>query len=294
MARILVETHDSSTGRTMNDIIFDERLATLRLERAARIARSDANFLSSMAMEEISDRLSVTNRSFARCLIVSHDRTLVEKLASRLTGGNASMEISLLSPLELFGSADGLLEPETIDLVVSPFGLHRINDLPGALARLRRALRPDGLLLAALPGDGSFHELRDCLISAESVQGDGVAMRVDPFVDIRQAGGLLQRAGFTLPVADAEKLVLRYSNPLALVAELRAMACNSTLISSRRRMSRNIWKQAEEHYIAKYADADGRIRASLNIVYLTGWSPHETQQKPLKPGSAQQSLKSVL
>ncbi|MEZ5801510.1 MAG: hypothetical protein R3D29_14935 [Nitratireductor sp.] len=120
------------------------------------------------------------------------------------------------------------------------------------------------MLLAALPGDGSFHELRDCLISAESVQGDGVAMRVDPFVDIRQAGGLLQRAGFTLPVADAEKLVLRYSDPMALVAELKGHGLQFHHFL-RRRMSRNIWKQAEEYYIAKYADADGRIRASVNV-----------------------------
>ena len=287
-------TREPRPACTMKDPIFDDRLATLRVERAAHMARDGANFLSEMAMHEMADRLSVTNREFLRCMIISHDPASVGILRSRLPANAAGMEISLLSPADLLTTGDIFPGDETTDLFISPFGLHRINDLPGALARLRRALKPDGLLMAALPGEGSFQELRDCLILAESAQVGGAAMRVEPFIDIRQAGGLLQRAGFSLPVTDMEKLVLRYRSPMALVSELRAMGSTSCMSTSRRRISRTIWAKTEACYGSKYGDDDGRIRASLNIVYLTGWAPHENQQKPLRPGSAQTSLKSVL
>lgn len=278
----------------MTDSIFNEALIPARTERARRIARNDANFLSAMAMEELADRLAVTNRDFTRCLLLSQDPAAADILKSRIGVKSAGMSMEVLNCATLADPNASQLEAETADLVLSPFGLHRINDLPGALARLRRVLKPDGLLMAAIPGEGSYQELRDSLIASEASVTGGAAMRVDPFVEIRQAGSLLQRAGFSLPVTDVEKLVLRYRTPDALIDDLRAMASTSILNSSKNPLPRQVWQQAKRYYREKFSDADGKIRASLNVVYLTGWAPHESQQKPLKPGSAKTNLSQAL
>ncbi|MEZ5871142.1 MAG: methyltransferase domain-containing protein [Nitratireductor sp.] len=276
------------------DSIFNEALIPARMDRARRIARKDANFLSAMAMEELADRLAVTNRDFTHCLLLSQDPAAAEVLKSRIGVRSTGMRIDILDSATLADPRAHQLQDETADLVVSPFGLHRINDLPGALVRFRRVLKPDGLFLAAIPGDGSYRELRDSLIASEASVTGGAAMRVDPFVEIRQAGSLLQRAGFSLPVTDVEKLVLRYHTPDALIDDLRAMASTSILNFSKTPLSRQVWQQAKQYYRENFADADGKIRASLNVIYLTGWTPHESQQKPLKPGSAKVNLSRAL
>ncbi len=187
------------------------------------------------------------------------------------------------------------LEPESIDLAVSLLTLHEANDLPGQLIQIRRALRPDGLFLGALAGGGTLAELRESLLAAETELAGGAAPRVSPFTDVRDAGALLQRAGFALPVADVEPVVVRYASMFHLMADLRAMgATNALSARSRKPASRALFARAAAIYAERFSDADGRVRATFSLLWLSGWAPHASQQKPLKPGSATVSLKTVL
>ena len=187
------------------------------------------------------------------------------------------------------------LEPDTVNLVVSPLALHLINDLPGTLVRIRRALKPDGLFLAAIPGSGTLAELRDVLLSAEVEMTGGASPRVIPFADVRDVGGLLQRTGFALPVIDAETYTVRYDNLFALMRDLRGMGMTNALAGrSRKPLTKSFFLKAAELYAERYSDPDGRIRATFSIIYASGWAPHESQQKPLKPGSAKMRLEDAL
>ncbi|MGE3905151.1 MAG: SAM-dependent methyltransferase, partial [Reyranellaceae bacterium] len=181
------------------------------------------------------------------------------------------------------------------DLIASALSLHWVNDLPGALLQIRQALRPDGLFLAALAGGDTLAELRHCLLAAEAEVEGGASPRVSPYVDLRDAAGLLQRAGFALPVADIDRLTVLYPDALALMRELRGMG-ESNLVRERRRtpLRRATLLRAAALYGEKFSDAEGRVRATFEIVYLHGWAPHETQQKPLRPGAASQRLADVL
>jgi SAM-dependent methyltransferase len=183
----------------------------------------------------------------------------------------------------------------SLDLVVSALALQFVNDLPGTLIQIRRALKPDGLLLAAMIGGDSLSELREAFAEAESEIEGGISPRVSPFADIRDLGALLQRAGFALPVVDSDRLTVRYDNPLALMRDLRAMGATNVLTERRRTpLKRATLQRMLEIYARRFADADGRLRATFEIVWLTGWAPHESQQKPLKPGSATQRLADAL
>ena len=163
------------------------------------------------------------------------------------------------------------------------------------MVRIRRALKPDGLFLAAIPGAGTLGELRDVLLSAEAEVLGGASPRVIPFADVRDIGGLLQRAGFALPVIDAENYTVRYDTLFDLMRDLRAMGMTNPLIGrSRKPLNRRFFLRAAELYAQRYADPDGRIRATFSIVYVSGWAPHESQQKPLKPGSAKMRLADAL
>ncbi len=186
--------------------------------------------------------------------------------------------------------------PATQDLILSGFALHRINDLPGHLARLRRALKPDGLLLAALPGGETLHELRSSLLTAESELRGTAGLRVFPMVDVRSGGQLLQRAELALPVADSERISARYDHLFALVRDLRAMGATATALHRPQQpgLTRAIIARAAELYAARFADGDGRIRATFEVIWLSGWAPHESQQVPLRPGSAQTPLAQAL
>jgi SAM-dependent methyltransferase len=181
------------------------------------------------------------------------------------------------------------------DLAVSLFSLQTINDLPGALVQIRRALKPDGLFLGALLGGASLTELREAFAQAEIATRGGVSPRVSPFADVRDLGGLLQRAGFALPVADVERLVVRYGDFFALAGDLRAHGLTNVLAErSRKPLRRDTLAALLACYAEAHADADGKLRASFETVYLTGWAPHESQPQPLKPGSAKSRLAEAL
>jgi SAM-dependent methyltransferase len=184
---------------------------------------------------------------------------------------------------------------ESLDLVVSILSLHWTNDLPGALAQIRRTLRPDGLFLGAFLGGATLTELRQCLLQAEAEIAGGAGPRVSPFADALDAASLLQRAGFALPVADTDRVTVRYSHPLKLLQDLRAMGETGVLVDRPKRpLTRAVLGRACELYVERFSDPDGRVRATFEIVTATGWSPHESQQKPLKPGSARMRLADAL
>ena len=184
---------------------------------------------------------------------------------------------------------------ESLDLVLSNLSLHWVNDLPGALAQIRRSLNPDGLFLAATFGGETLKELRAALMEAEAQTAGGVAPRISPFVDVRDAGNLLSRAGFALPVVDAENIEVTYENAFKLMADLRAMAeTNAVLERSKTPMRRATLMRVAELYSEKFTDDGGRIVATFQIVTLTAWAPHASQQKPLRPGSAKVKLADAL
>ena len=182
-----------------------------------------------------------------------------------------------------------------LDLVVSALALQFVNDLPGTLVQIRRALKPDGLFLAAMIGGESLIELREAFAQAESEMEGGVSPRVAPFADLRDLGALLQRAGFALPVTDIDRVTVRYATPLALMHDLRRMGAANALTERRRTpLRRATLRRLFEIYAERFADPDGRIRATFEIVWLSGWAPHESQQKPLQPGSAKTRLADAL
>jgi SAM-dependent methyltransferase len=181
------------------------------------------------------------------------------------------------------------------DLVVSALSLHWVNDLPGALLQIQRTLRPDGLFLASLYGGDTLGDLRAALTDAELEISDGASPRVSPFVDVRDAGMLLQRAGFSLPVVDAETITVSYPDPLALLHDIRGMGeANALLTRHQRPLRRAVLQRLFEHYANRHASDVGRITASFQIVTLTGWKPHASQPKPLRRGSAAQRLAEAL
>ena len=184
---------------------------------------------------------------------------------------------------------------QSLDLAVSALALQFVNDLPGVLAQIRRALKPDGLLLAAMIGGDTLTELRQSFAAAEAECEGGVSPRVAPFADLRDIGALLQRAGFALPVTDVDRVVVRYDNAFALMQDLRRMGATNILFERRRTPTRRATMlRMAQIYAERFADADGRIRATFDMIWLSGWAPHESQQKPLKPGSAKASLEAAV
>jgi SAM-dependent methyltransferase len=283
------------------EILFDEQLVTTRRERALRRGQG-AQFLLEIAARELAERLAVVERQFDDAVELHGGTGLAARYAFE-TGKLA--RIRRIETDAAFGSGDeplleaGLgevpLDPASTNLVLSPLALHLVNDLPGTLIQIRRALKPDGLMLAAIPGAGTLGELRDVLLSAEAELTGGASPRVIPFVDVRDAGALLQRAGFALPVVDAETYTVRYDSLFPLMQDLRAMGMANPLMGrSRVPLTRRFFMRAAELYAERYADPDGRIRATFSIVYVSGWAPHESQQKPLKPGSAKIRLADAL
>jgi SAM-dependent methyltransferase len=277
--------------------VFDRRLLRERLARA--LERSDApDFLVARAADDLADRLAGIKRDFARSLDLgspsSHFSRVVEASGRRRPLRAAAL--AQCEGVDVVASEEALpFAPESFDLVVSGFALQWVNDLPGALAQLRRMLAPDGLLLACFPGGASLVELRLALAQAEEEMCGGASPRVSPFVDLRDLGSLLQRAGFALPVTDVDSFTLRYDSMFALLAELRAMgAANALVERSRRPMRRATLLRAAEIYKERFSDPDGRVRATIELVWLSGWAPHESQQKPLAPGSAKMRLADAL
>lgn len=283
-------------------LVFDPELVERNRARAARIADHSAGFLLNMAAEELADRLSAVERRFAEGVEL-HGMTGATAAAIMSTGKVDRM--MRLETRDAFQPASGgvtlapleqlPLAPESVNLVVSPLSAHMTNDTPGLFIQARRALKPDGLFLAAIPGAGTLAELREALLSAEEELTGGVSPRVIPFADVRDVGALLQRAGFALPVADVETYTVRYDSMFPLMRDLRHMGMANPLTGrSRTPPGRKLFVRAAEIYAERFSDPDGRIRATFSIIYLSGWAPHESQQKPLRPGSAKISLASVL
>ncbi|MFD1745170.1 methyltransferase domain-containing protein [Rhizobium helianthi] len=284
------------------DVLFDLDLVTARREKAMGRPDSGGDFLLNIVAQELADRLSVVERHFEKAVELHGATGSTARLVAR-TGRVGT--IDRVETSQIFGEAgtailegaleDVPLQEQSVNLVLSPLALHLTNDTPGMLIRIKRALKPDGLLLAAIPGAGTLQELRDVLLAAEAELLGGASPRVIPFADVRDIGGLMQRAGFALPVVDAENYTVRYDNLFALMRDLRAMGMTNPLINrSRRPLTREFFLRAAEIYAERFADPDGRIRASFSIVYASGWAPHESQQKPLKPGSAKMRLADAL
>ncbi|HET6375312.1 MAG TPA: methyltransferase domain-containing protein [Methylocella sp.] len=283
-------------------LIFDRRLLRQRLARA--LAKGAEGFLLARAIEEFDERLCAIKREFSAVLDAG---TPLPGLARFLAGRLQPRLMIRMAPLAAAAGDDGPalrlvgdeeclpFAAERFDLAVSALSQHCLNDLPGALIQLRRVLKPDGLFLGCLLGGASLQELRASLMAAESEICGGASPRVAPFADVRDMGGLLQRAGFALPVADCETLTVRYSSMFGLMADLRAMgAANALTARLRKPMPRRFFLRAAEIYAGRFADPDGRVRATFELIFLSGWAPHASQQKPLPPGSARMRLAEAL
>lgn len=274
--------------------IFDARALGARRRRALRLG--PATFLLDRVAEDLADRLTAVKRRFE---VGADIGTAGEALRQALAGGVGRLvafgpperpDVDVVTDPELLP-----LAPASLDLAVSALALQTVNDLPGVLAQVRRALRPDGLLLAALFGSGTLNELRESFAVAESDTVGGISPRVAPFADLRDLGGLLQRAGFALPVTDVDRVVVRYGDPFALFADLRRMGAANPLSARRRApLRKDTLARAVEVYAERFTDPDGRLRATFEIVWISGWAPHESQQQPLRPGSAKQRLADAL
>ena len=283
-----------------NPLVFDRRLLRARHARAA--ALGPATFLIDRVAEDLADRLAAVSRRFERAV----DLGTPTHAACRVLAGSgkaglivaAGAQAQATSHVHAVVAADEEAFPfreGSLDLVVSALALQFVNDLPGTLVQIRRALRPDGLLLAALVGGDTLTELRQAFAIAEAAVEGGISPRVIPFVDVSDAGGLLQRAGFALPVTDVERLTVRYGSPIELMHDLRRMGAANPLIERRRRpLAYATFARMMEVYTERFVDSDGRIRATFDIVWLSGWAPHQSQQKPRAPGSATHRLADAL
>jgi SAM-dependent methyltransferase len=282
--------------------VFDRRLLIQRRDRAAdRIAAHD--FLLARVADDLVERLTAINRRFPLAANVGAYHGLLGRRVRQVPG------IELVTDVEAAGrllaqcdgprlQADEEALPfteQSLDLIVSGLALQLVNDLPGTLIQICRALKPDGLLLAALLGGATLAELRTAFLIAEEETEGGASPRVAPFADVRDLGGLLQRARFALPVVDSDTVTVTYRDPLALMLELRAMGATNALADrSRRPLRRATLARAMEVYCDRFGLAGGRVPATFEIITLTAWAPHPDQPKPLRPGSATVSLADAL
>lgn len=287
--------------------LFDPARRRLRLQRADRgVLRADAlradvlgaGFLLERAAEDAADSLDAILREFPVAVDLSaRPGALKAALAATPSGHAAAARVGTMTPVA-GGAAPGEtalpLEDGRTDLIVSLLSLHWANDLPGALAQIRRALRPDGLFIGCLFGAGTLGELRAVLTEAELAVRGGAQARVSPFADAHDGAALMQRAGFALPVVDRDRVTATYPDLFALVRDLRAMGETSALAGVVKPLTRGIAARAAALYAERFGDADGRIPATFEIISLTGWAPHEAQPKPLKRGSARTRLADAL
>ncbi len=281
---------------------FDRALLAERRRRALAAWREGADFLHAGVCEDLADRLAPIMRRFEIAVdLGGHGGRIGDMLRAsgkvdKVVRADLLVPDPRLPPPDLV--ADDAFPPfrdQSLDLVVSALSLQFVNDLPGALIQIRRALRPDGLFLGAVFGGDTLIELRDVLLRTELELTGGASPRVLPFAGTRDLGSLLQRAGFALPVVDQDMLTVRYDTLFDLMRDLRNMGATNILAQrSRTPPGREFFRRAAEIYAETYADADGRIRATMQIVSLSGWAPHESQQKPLKPGSAKMRLADAL
>jgi SAM-dependent methyltransferase len=290
-------------------MIFDRSL--LRDRRLRALASGPSTFLMERIAQDLSDRLAAVLRRFGLAVALGTATNAVRRELARsgkidtivaadtparsLQGRTGSSEIWTRC-LAIVADEEALpFRDASLDLLVSVLSLQFVNDLPGTLIQIRRALKPDGLLLAALAGGDTLLELRQSFALAEAEIEDGISPRIIPFVDVREAGALLQRAGFALPVTDLDRITVRYESPMALMHDLRLMGATNPMVErSRRPLRRATLRRMMEVYAERFADPDRRIRATFEIVWLSGWAPHSSQQRPLAPGSARARLSDAL
>ena len=264
-------------------LLFDRALLRARQSRASELGA--ATFLLDRVAEDMAERLQAVLRDFK---VAADIGTSGEQLRNALSGRVGSLAPVDLPDVESLGLG---LAPQSLDLAVSALALQFVNDLPGALAQIQRALKPDGLFLAAMVGGDTLTELRQAFAEAEAECEGGVSPRVAPFADLREIGALLQRTGFALPVTDVDSVVVRYDNAFVLMEDLRRMGATNVMIERRRMLTRpTTMMRMGQIYSQRFADPDGRVRATFDIIWLSGWAPHASQQQPLKPGSAKASL----
>ena len=280
--------------------VFDRPVVRRRRDRAAG---APAAFLVDEVAGRLADRLGDLRRPFASALVVGALGARLGALARARPGAGAVVTMDLSEALARRAPGPALAADEealpfaaaSFDLILGGFGLHSVNDLPGALVQMRRALAPDGLFLAALAGGRTLHELRRAFMEAEIDRQSGASPRVAPFADMADAGALLQRAGFALPVVDSDTIAVTWPDALALMADLRAMGEANALVERLRRPTRReTLFAAAARYRALFGDADGRIPATFEVLYLTGWAPGPGQQHPLAPGAAAHRLAEAL
>jgi len=271
--------------------IFDLKLIEQNRRRAHLENRQGADFLLHCLGDDLGERLHFIKRHFSHALELHAQTSCIGDILRQ--SGKVGTRTSL--DFKTANSENLNLSAQSVDLIVSLGHLHLTNDTPGMLVQIRQALRPDGLFIASLAGQGTLAELRESFLQAESEIYGGVSPRIAPFMDVRDAGSLMQRAGFALPVADGQDIRVRYSDLFALMRDLRAMGMQNALLSRPRKpVSRRFFDRASEIYASRFSDEDGRIRATFSFIWLTGWAPHPAQQKPLKPGSATVSLSDAL
>jgi SAM-dependent methyltransferase len=267
-------------------VIFDKALLEARRQRALK--QGAETFLLDHVAAEIGERLSAVLRNFERAVDIGTPGDAVRR--ALVASGKVTAVEAVPFRDEIVSAPAG-----TLDLAVSALALQFVNDLPGALVQIRRVLKPDGLFLAALIGGDTLSELRQSFAAAESEIEGGISPRVAPFADIRDIGALLQRAGFALPVVDSDRVTARYDTVFALMHDLRRMGATNALTERRRRpLKRATLLKMAEIYRERFADADGRLRATFEVIWLSGWAPHESQQQPLKPGTARTRLADAL
>lgn len=277
-------------------LLFDRPLMRRRLTRA--LAGPFPSFLLDRARDDLAERLGSVMRDFPRALDLGTPNAAAAEL---LAGDERVGTVIRLAPpggpgASLVGDEEALpFAPGSFGLVVSLLSLQGANDLPGVFAQVRRILAPDGLFLACLFGGESLRELRAAFTEAEIETAGGASPRVAPFGEVKAVGALLQRTGFALPVIDVDRVIVRYPSPFALLDELRAMGLGNSLVERRRvPLRRATLMRAAAIYAERFADPDGRVRATFDLVWVSGWAPHESQQTPLKPGSARTRLADAL
>jgi NADH dehydrogenase [ubiquinone] 1 alpha subcomplex assembly factor 5 len=287
---------------TASPVVFDRNLLRRRRDRAARNI-ADFDFILREVAGQLVDRLDVIKKEFPLVVDLGGGHGALSALLRERAGTQHVISTDISFPMAVQSPVAAVVADEeflpfksgSLDAIVSNLALHWTNDLPGALIQSRNALKADGLFMAAVLGGESLKELRDALMTAELNITDGASPRVSPFIDLRDMGALMQRAGFALPVVDGDIITVDYSSPLKLMQDLRGMgASNATLGRLMKPTRRGVIMEAARVYHDKYAGKDGRVPATFQIIYAIGWSPHDSQQKPMKPGTAKVKLADAL
>ncbi len=281
--------------------IFDRRAVRRHRDRAAS-RFPECDFLFREVAERLADRLLDVNRSFetgiglgARGGILRGALAPADRVRWLVETDLSAAMIADSQPACIADEEFLPFAPACADLIVSNLSLHWVNDLPGALAQIRRTLRPDGLFLAAMLGGDTLRELRRAMLEAEESVSGGAAPRVSPFADLADAAALLQRAGFALPVADMDTITVTYADALSLMRDLRGMGETGAAVARPSAFTRRaVLLEAAARYAALYGNGEGRIPATFQVLFLAGWAPHQSQQRPLRPGSAETRLADAL